>query len=522
MKAAGIPANAPVRAAAIFLAMVFLLLVARFWHPVYGFTRFLQLDATNDEIKISAFRTHPVYVYRDTGGYDGLYYAQIAYDPTLTNPELAPAMDNLSYRGRRILPPALAWLFAAGRPAWIAHTYSLLNVAAWLGLAFILWRLLAVTDWRGLAAWAGVLFSAGALGSVRFALTDLIALAFLAAAMLAAEQGRPRTGTGLIAAAALSRETSVLALAGVVQRPWFSRVNFRWVLPALLPLVAWFVYLRWQLGRSESGWANFSAPFSGLVGKLSASLAGLAHPGPGEIGPAWATLAATFSLMAQAVFFVVHRRKEEAWWRVGAIYIGLMVCLGPSVWAGFPGAATRVLLPLTLAFNVLAVRGRAAPAWLAAGNLGIFSGLLMITDVHHDTRELEAARIGGASIVARAGEGWYGVEHSARHTWSWNGGRGVLALEVWPQDGRDLRLTCTLRSLNPLTVTIAQGGALRWRGTVGPVPAPIAFPVTIIQGGAQLEFSTDSPGTQEAAALGGRRLAFAVYDLRFELPETSR
>ena len=81
-----------------------------------------------------------------------------------------------------------------------------------------------------------------------------------------------------------------------------------------------------------------------------------------KVRGAWATLAATFSLVVQAVFFVVHRRAAEPWWRVGAIYMGLMVCLGPSVWAGFPGAATRVLLPLTLAFNVLAVRGRAAPA----------------------------------------------------------------------------------------------------------------------------------------------------------------
>src|SRR6185312_14260601 len=88
---------------------VFLVLVARYWHPVYGFTSFLQLDSSNDTVKIAAFREQPVFVYRDTGGYDGLYYAQIAYHPLLGAPELAPAMDSLAYRARRILPSALAW-----------------------------------------------------------------------------------------------------------------------------------------------------------------------------------------------------------------------------------------------------------------------------------------------------------------------------------------------------------------------------------------------------------------------------
>lgn len=522
MKAAGTPSRWPVRAAAILLAMAFLVLVARFWHPVYGFTRFLQLDASNDETKIGAFRTHPVYVYRDTGGYDGLYYAQIAYDPTLTDPELAPAMDNLGYRGRRILPSALAWLLAGGQPAWIANVYSVLNVAAWLGLAVVLWRLLAVADWRGLAAWAGVLFSAGALGSVRFALTDLVALAFLSAGLLALERGRARTGTGLLAAAALSRETSLLALIGSVRRPWFSRENLRRVLLAAIPLAGWLIYLRWRLGPSAPGWANFSAPFTGLAGKWRADLAALAHPAAGDGGLAWATLAATLGLAAQAAFFAVRPRWSEAWWRVGAVYTGLMICLGPAVWAGFPGAATRVLLPLTLAFNVLAARSRVSPGWFAAGNLTLFSGLLMMSGVHHDTRELGAARIGGAGVVAQVNDGWYGVERSGRHTWSWSRGHGTLALEAWPQDERELRIDCFLRSLKPLTVTVTQDGALRWRGAVGSAPVAIAFPVSIERGRARLEFSTDTAGAREEPALGGRTLAFAIYDLRFGLPEMSR
>ncbi len=206
--------------AGLMAVALFLFLVARFWHPVYGFSVFFQLDASNDELKITAFRELPVYVHRDTGPYDGLYYAQIAQDPTLRDPELPRAMDNLSYRARRILPSALAWILGAGQPAWIVHAYSLINVMAWLALALLLWRLLAVRDARSGFAWAGVMFSAGALSSVRLALTDLPALTLIAAALLAEERGRRRLATALLATSGLARETSLLAFAGMDTRPW--------------------------------------------------------------------------------------------------------------------------------------------------------------------------------------------------------------------------------------------------------------------------------------------------------------
>src|SRR5690606_37939124 len=81
---------------------LFVALVARFWHPVFGFTVFFQLDAWSSEHAISAFRDLPVYVHPEAGGYDGLFYAQIAHDPTLRDSELSGAVDDLPYRARRI------------------------------------------------------------------------------------------------------------------------------------------------------------------------------------------------------------------------------------------------------------------------------------------------------------------------------------------------------------------------------------------------------------------------------------
>lgn len=510
----------PVRLAALLLVGGFLALVARFWHPVYGFTRFIQLDSSNDELKLEALRTHPVYVYRDTGGYDGLFYVQIAHDPSISDPQLQVAMTDLNYRARRILLPAFAWLLAGGRAAWIAPVYAALNPVIWLLLAWLLWRLLAVDSARSLLAWAGVLFSAGALGSVRFALTDLAALLLILLGLSAAERNRSSAGAGWIAAAALSRETALLALGGACRRPWLSRQNLRLGLLAAGPLALWLGYLRWRLGPASAGWANFSAPFSGWVGKIGGAFTAVAHPGPGEALLAWTSLAALLALTTQAVFLLRWLRRDDVWSRTGAIYVTLMFCLGPAVWAGFPGAATRVLLPLTLAFNVLAVRTRAALGWLLLGNLTVCSGLLMLRDVHHDDHELAAARAGGIAFAARTDGSWYGVERSSRHTWAWNPGSGGLTFETWPRETRELRLAFSLRSLQPVTVTVAQGETVRWRGGVGPGLVSATAVVAVGPGAAPVRFYTDDPPAAESPGAGARTLAFAVYDLRASLPET--
>ena len=276
-------------AASLVTVALFLALVARFWHPVYGLTVFYQLDAPNDDLKITAFRELPVYVHRDTGGYDGLYYAQIAHDPTLRDRELPRAMDNFAYRARRILPPVLAWALGLGNPAWIIHTYALLNVAAWLALAVILWRLLDVSDLRGWLAWAGVLFSAGALSSVRLALTDLTALTLIAAALLAAERSRGRIAVAALGLAGLARETSLLAAAGLVEAPWFSRKNTLRLVLAAAPLALWLGYVLWRVGPADAGWANFTWPGVGLVEKWQACLVDqIAHQRRDEHGLAGA------------------------------------------------------------------------------------------------------------------------------------------------------------------------------------------------------------------------------------------
>ena len=507
----------PVRAAGLAAVLLFLWLVARFWHPVYGFTAFLQLDSSNDDTKIAAFREMPVFVYRGTGAYDGLYYAQIAYHPSLTAAELRRAVDSLAYRARRILAPLLSWLIALGNPAWIVHVYSLVNVAAWLLLAAWLWRLLAVRDARGWLAWAGVLFSAGALSSVRLALPDLVALTILAGAMLALERGRRGLAVGALAAAGLARETSLAALPGLWERPWLSRRNAAATLLAAGPLAAWIGYVHWRVGPGGAGVRNFAWPAAGWIGKWTATFAAMRTEG--DLLLVWTTLLATLALTVQAAFFLARARWEDRWWRAGAPFAALLVCLGPAVWEGFPGAATRVLLPLNLAFNVLVHRARAPVWWLLAGNLTVGAGLLALKDVPHDPGEIAATRARGTAGVATLGKGWYGLERDRRRTWAWCRGRCTVVLEAWPKDSQELRLDFEAHGLAPAAVIVRQADRELWRGNVGAGATPRGSARARLTGGrATIEFWTDTPAVPESAAPGARRIAFGLYDARLVVP----
>jgi hypothetical protein len=506
-----------VRAAGVVAVLVFLGLVARFRHPVYGFTAFLQLDSSNDDTKIAAFRAMPVYVYRDTGGYDGLYYAQIAYHPSLSAPELGPAVDGLAYRARRILAPLAAWALSLGNPAWIVYVYALLNVGAWLALAAILWCLLAVRDARGWLAWVGVLFSAGALCSVRYALPDLVATTTLAGAMLLLERGRPGGALPALAAAGLARETSLVALTGFWERPWLSRRNAVRTLIAVAPLLAWLAYVQWRVGYGGTGPRNFAWPITGWAGKWLDTIA--AFRAEADLRPVWTTLLATVGLTVQAAFFLARPQRENRWWRIGAGYAVLFLFLGAAVWAGFPGAATRVLLPLGLAFNVLVARARASLWWLIAGNLTVAAGLLALKDVPRDATELAAARTHGTACIASLGDGWYGQERDSRHTWVWSRGRATVALQAWPKRKKTLRLEFSARSLDARTLFIRQAGRELWRGTVGAAYLPRqSVPVQLTDGVATLELDTDAPGEREGPNADSRTLAFALYDARLAIP----
>jgi hypothetical protein len=132
-----------------------------------------------------------------------------------------------------------------------------------------------------------------------------------------------------------------------------------------MPLLAWMTYVRVRFGPAEDpGLGNFTLPFAGFIEKVRFVGRDLASP---EATPlSWATLAVVVALAVQWGFFAFRWRPGERWWRIGAMFALMMVFLATPVWEGYPGASTRVLLPMTLAFNLLV-----PPRWpLAAGVAG--------------------------------------------------------------------------------------------------------------------------------------------------------
>jgi hypothetical protein len=55
-----------------------------------------------------------------------------------------------------------------------------------------------------------------------------------------------------------------------------------------------------------------------------------------------------------------------------------MPLLSYSIWEGDPGAIVRVVLPMSVAFNVLVVRSRWFWPLVVAGNLTVLHGIHMI------------------------------------------------------------------------------------------------------------------------------------------------
>ena len=335
--------------------------------------------------------------------------------------------------------------------------------------------------------------------------------------------------------AGLSRETSLLALpslwtaGGKDNNPHrygasagLSAANLRTTLVAVLPLAAWIAYVRCATGPGDQGWGNFALPLSGLLAKWRSTVLDV-RSSPDALLP-WTTLLALGALTVQLGTFAATARKgafSDPWWRMGALYAILMLFLGGLVWEGYPGAATRVLLPLALAFNVLACRRRLALLWLLAGNLTVPAGLVSMKDKPSHPREIAAAHSGEWAYLVRIDAGWYKVEHPTWHDRAWTSQRGGLLIEAWPRGTRTATLDFSTRALRPCTVEVRQGGALLWRGTVEAAYREIVVPFELVKGKAVLELSTDAPPVREGAGQGGRLLGFNVRDPEVRIGEPS-
>lgn len=501
----------------VVLLAGFVWLVGRHGHPYYGFTRFLQLDEISAAATLPELRDASLFIHQH--GYDGHYYAQLAARPAVNDPALAASIDNVGYRARRILLSWMAWAVGGGDPVAAVRAFAWLNLALWAVLAALLWRIFPCSGWRETLAWAGMLFSAGVLHSVRLSLTDLLALVLVAgAAMLAGRERRGFAAT-LLGLGGLARETALLGAVTLLPQGRGTPADWSrtagWFALIAAPLALWMVYLRSVLGPTEPGLANFTLPLAGWAAKWGEAIHRLRTEPDRYL--ALTVLFAHVALTVQAGYLLLRPKPHDRWWRLGAVYGGLMLLLGTAVWEGHPGAATRVLLPLTLAFNVLAVCARAAAGWLVAGNLSVLSGVLILWLVPQSIHELAAGRLEGGSYVVHTDDRWHPAERSPTQTWAWTATGGRLRFDFQPSADVVRKVRLAVLGLTPRPLEIRQDGRVLWSGGIEDKLQWIELPaVAVIRGRAELELhSPKAPGKENADA-GGRELGFAVYGVRFD------
>ena len=205
-----------------------------------------------------------VYVFPNSGGYDGQSYHYVAHDPLDRTP-IGRAVPDPARRFPRILVPGLTWLLAMGRAAAVDRAFIAVNLAfLFLGaywLALLLPRI-------GLHPWWAALYvlTPPAVVSLDRMLVDLALLSLSLGFALYWKQGPAWKLYAILCAAALCRESGAILFAAYAIHLAGDR-RFRRILlfsTALLPAIAWTLWVRTHIPGGDVI-AAAPVPLLGLI-----------------------------------------------------------------------------------------------------------------------------------------------------------------------------------------------------------------------------------------------------------------
>ncbi|MFM1851993.1 MAG: hypothetical protein RIS54_1677 [Verrucomicrobiota bacterium] len=516
----------------VVMVLLFGAAFSRYHIPDKGFSYLVAFGGRQPYQPISALKDLDYHVQADSFGYDAQYYVQIAMDPTLTDPELPGAIDNLPYRARRILFSWVAYALGGGEPARILDVYVLENAVAWLLLAVLLLHWFPPRTWGNWLRWSGVLYSFGMAVSVRNSLVDGPSLLLIAAGVLLVEKNKPWLAAAVLGLAGLGKETNLLGAAAlgrpedlgkILRRPG---LILRGALAAL-PLALWLWYIDQMVApAANAGARNFAAPLAGWMQKAHDVWTEAVNPdtwalGVLQNGTFWSLLMLV-ALTVQFLYLVLRPQWRQAWWRVGVTFAVLMLVLGDAVWEGYPGAASRVLLPMQLAFNLLVP---ATPRWwpvLLLGNLTLLSAPAALQpppgDGYAITTGAELARSGeGGKLRIAFSPEWHETERQSDHYWRWS--RGSATMTVMNPHGFPLEaeIEFILSALQEREITVrGPDNEVLWQGGIRDEVTRVRLAVVrLAPGPTTLHFQTDD--TRAAAQHDPRRLAFCLKDCTIRL-----
>jgi hypothetical protein len=238
-----------------------------------------------DRFVTTAQTPSPVIVRPNSAGYDGQFYYRFALAPLLPDVDaFGVRLDHPAWRMQRVVYPTLAHLLAGGRAAGIPAMLFLLNLAGLFAIGWIAMGAAHTHGWPlavpvAIATWPGLLIA------LTHDTTEILAAALLLAACAAWLYRRWATVALFIALASLTRETAILAGAGLcavqlwrLVRPSGSRRDYfaaAWSVAALMPFLIWrhVITLLWRDSPQAHGVAhNAGWPVAGWVQALLANL----------------------------------------------------------------------------------------------------------------------------------------------------------------------------------------------------------------------------------------------------------
>jgi hypothetical protein len=327
--------DSPIVTLAIVAIAYAVFLNARLFEHQYDFSVFV----TAGDVFVDANAApEGLKILKNSDGYDGQFYYRMALTPfTEKQIDFGIRLDYPVYRQARLLYPLLARLFALGQTAYIPLALILVNyfalcLIAWLGSLFsqkvhlhALWGL-------AFALYPGFLFT------LSRDTTEIVAMAFLLAAILFLLQQRQYLSGIFFILAFLTRETILVVSGILLVTILFSRKRqdfwSAWF-PATAPGIS---YMLWRM-LVEHNWSSqiirvirlsdgFGVPLAGLFRFIDAIF-----PPVNFIYGVWLIETFLILLFALVVALALSRSASLLSLKISwCIYITMMFFLNQAVW----------------------------------------------------------------------------------------------------------------------------------------------------------------------------------------------
>jgi len=387
-------------------------------------------------------------------------------------------------------------------------------------------------NWGNGVRWFAVLFSFGMCECVRRSMVDGPSLLLVAGGMALVESRKPWLAAAVFGVSGMGRETNLLSVASLAPERntaagWIKAIGQGLLI--LLPIAVWMLVLsRWIGGvgalDDTLGARNFAPPFAGYLARWGEVARAVAEK------PGWIARGSVFihvALTAQWLFLILRPRWSDPWWRLGAAYAFLMVILGPAVWEGYFGASARVLLPMTLAFNILVPRGRAWWIVLLLGNLTVLVSPEALNPPGRESfvvkgpRALRMVPLTGKIVEAVFDSHWHPQEKSWLEFWRWSDGPASLRLRNPHPFPVSANIAFVLRSNDRRSVRLIQGERVLWEGWLEPrAPHPVEVAGVSLAPGDTLWRLDTGPGLKSDNPEDSRILGFSLRNFTIELSDS--